>query len=301
MPRPKVTLEGWAEGALGVIVLSLLIAGGCVLCVPPACAQGTSGSQGTSSGLRSMLTLSPAIPGTAEYELQQKAARVEKLLGEFDAITSARVSFSAPSDESHPSDEGRQLRVTVRLQLAGEGNWSRQLCQTIVALLQHVEPRVAREAVLIIDVRGRTLFQMGRDMMSVAAVGESAAAGPSPAFSRGTVIGIGAALGLLVVLCWWLLAGRGGGPTRAGLETPPGRWAFVGEVEPARLRAVLGTARPEVIGAIAAQLDERGAARLRRVIRASGNEAMAAPERVMDADVEAALLSRIRKMLAPTD
>ncbi len=295
MPRLGATQEGWAEGALGIVVLALSMIGPYAVCVPPASAQSTIGSQSASSGLRGMLTLSPAIPGTAEYELQQKAAHAEGLLGELDAITSARVSFSTPSDE------GRDLRATVRLELAGDDGWSRQLCETIVALLVHVEPQLAREAVLIIDVRGRTLFRRGRNVMPVAAVGESDPTHTSPALSRGTVIGIGAALGLIGVLCWWLLAGRSGGRTRAEPGTPPGRWAFLSEVQPARLQEVLGAARPEIIGAIAAQLDERGAARLRRVIRASGNEVLLPPERDMDPDVEAALLSRIRKMLAPTD
>jgi len=300
MPRPKVAREGLAEGALEIVILFLLIAGSCAICVSPVCAQDGGGAQSTSSSLRKMLTLSPAIPGTAEYELQQKVAHAEGLLGELDAISSARVSFSPRSDGSSRSDEVGGLRVIVRLQLAGEDGWSQQLCDTIIGLLQHVEPQLAREDVLIIDVRGRTLFQMGRNMMAVAAVEGSQAGRTSPTLSRGIVIGIGALLGLSAVLWWCLVAGRRVGAAVKESGGVGGRWAFLSEVEPARLQAVLDTARPELIGAIAAQLDERGAARLRRTVGAAQSESVV-PERAMDPDVEAALLSRIRDMLGRID
>jgi len=260
----------------------------------PVWAQSGSGATRPSAVFPDMFRLSPAIPGTSEYEMQQKAAELEAVLADLDAIVSARVSLRKATGEAETP------AAAVQLELTAEEAWSAQLSQTVVALVSQLEPALTTEAILITDRQGHILFDNGRDAIPPALAPEPEAEPTAlvQTLSGTAAIAVGLALGLVVVLGWWLFGARPTWRVRREPSAPEGPWTFLATVERSKLKRVLGAQRPELVGAIAAQLDEHTAARLRPVLRAVGHPAMPAPDRAMHHDIADALAARIRQMLA---
>ncbi len=258
----------------------------------PVWAQNGSGARRPSGVVPDMFRLSPAIPGTSEYEMRQRASELEAVLADLDAIVSARVSLR------QATGEGEAPAAAVQLELTADAAWSAQLSQTVVALVSQLEPELTLEAILITDRQGRVLFDKGR-----IATAPDPAPQPQPTalvqtLSGPVAIAVGLALGLVVVLGWWLFGARPALRVRGQPSAPEGPWTFLATVERSKLKRVLRAQRPELIGAIAAQLDDRTAARLRPVLRALDHTAIPAPDRAIHPEIADALAVKIRQMLA---
>ncbi len=260
----------------------------------PAWAQGGSGATRTSGAIPDIFRLSPTIPGTSEYRTQQQAAELEAVLTDLEAIASARVSLREASGQAHPP------AAAVQLDLAPDQAWTGQLSQTVVALVGQLVPELPTEAILITDRQGRILFEKGRstELAHLDPEPETEATALIRTLSGPVAIGIGLGLGLVIVLGWWLVGGRSAARTREEPTISEEPWRFLAGVERAKLKRVLSAERPEVVGAIAAGLDERTAARLRPVLKALGHAAMPAPDRPMHRAIAEAVAASIRQMVA---
>ncbi len=293
--RSQVAARWRSARALARAVTSCLV----VICavVAPVSMLGQSRADTRHPGntLSDIFRLPSEIPGTSAYDLQQTAAELESVLADLDAIVAARVSLVPAGDHDGT------VRAAVRLQLAAGEPWSQELCRTVSALVRQLEPGIAPEAVLIVDLQGHILSENGRFFPAAQPM-----PGPASGLDRHAVpwpVAVGFGLGLAIALiAAWRLLGAGITLSRPSRERPPeSPWAFLAAVERGRLTKVLASQRPEVVGAISTQLDDRSAARLRPVLRAIGRSTVPVPQRAAHPAVVQALVSAVRQELAADD
>lgn len=276
-----VPLPGICIGLLWALVMST-----------PATAQQVAPGLHSDLGRSHVFELPSAIPGTSEYQLEKRSRQLSAMLTDLAPVASARVMLTAAAAEPNA------VSAVLQLELVPDMAASSELCRTIVSLLKHVEPRIRAETILITDRQGRILYDRGQPTMPAAP--DAAQVGDAAGQRRGAhlpLIGVGLLVGLVIAVAWWWV-GAGRVSLRTARDAPDGPWAFLCAASPSRLTALLSEQRPEVVGAIMAESDERTRGRLRWAMRRTGHPQMAAPQRPMHPEISHAVVEGIRQMLA---
>ena len=286
-----------SKGVCGVprmVRVAVLLAAGILgfATLRPAAAQFNSPSMPAGTGLGSVFELSSAIPGTSEYHFEKRSRQLSAMLADLEQISAARVLLTEDTGKSD------SLNAIVQLQMATDARITTDLCRTIVTLIQHVEPAVPTDSILITDRQGGVYFEKGHPVAPTEPPAEDglAPAGQS-ACLRLALIGLGVLFGLGAFIAWWICQQR-----RRFVANPPPEsttpWNLLCKEERRHIVRFLSEQRPEFRGAVFEQLDEINRTRLSKVFRNAGSAGYPPPQRSMHPEVAQVVTNDVRQMMS---
>jgi hypothetical protein len=265
-----------------------------IVAVAPTIAQHSGPTPPPGTGPGGIFELSSAIPGTSEYHMERRARQLSAMLGDLEPVISARVVLTLNSDDPDT------LGAAVQLQTAANFHLTIEFCQTVVSIIQHIEPRVATGAILLTDRQGRVLFDNGRPVVNPDAMSREVLADSERSEGAHTpFVIVGLLLGLAAFAALWIYATR----RSAAAKAPPVRqnaWSFLHSVHRKRLAEFLSQQRPELVGAVYAQLDEHDQNRLKREFRSALDIEQNLPQRPMHPEIAQMVAASLQQALACT-